>query len=210
MMRSALPMLICAAAWIRTYWATDLFCSMSSQTKAWFISTSNGSLALSKCTFPVQKFWPPPRVGRGHVAIPSRFDGTGRYRVWPDALALFQPRYESGPSDRLLDMTRIDRSSLLGFGSQSGVLASTLAVYVRCDEIFMPFWAIFSASAIPLLLKLRSTVSVDRRRKSGQCIACGFDLRASTDRCPECGHPIPAAAAKPQPPTVTPNPDAPA
>jgi hypothetical protein len=58
--------------------------------------------------------------------------------------------------------------------------------------ITMPIWFLLVIfSIIPTFWTIR-TYRRWRRPKAGCCAGCGYDLRASTDKCPECGRPIPA------------------
>ena len=45
-----------------------------------------------------------------------------------------------------------------------------------------------AATALLCRWRLRQQLR-DHRRKSGCCLACGYDLRESPERCPECGRP---------------------
>lgn len=57
----------------------------------------------------------------------------------------------------------------------------------RADEIVVPIWTIIAISAIlPGIWLLRQRM-LRRRRMAGRCATCGYDLRATPDRCPECG-----------------------
>jgi hypothetical protein len=51
-----------------------------------------------------------------------------------------------------------------------------------------PWWfAIALPALLPAAWLLEFAVRRAKRRKPGQCTVCGYDLRESPDRCPECG-----------------------
>jgi hypothetical protein len=63
----------------------------------------------------------------------------------------------------------------------------------------VPYWALALLFAVVPVWRLRVWRREVRRRrliKGLLCTSCGYDLRASKDRCPECGSPIQSAGRR--------------
>jgi hypothetical protein len=57
-------------------------------------------------------------------------------------------------------------------------------------ELIVPYWALALLVGILPGVQLRQVLKNRRRRQrreAGRCPTCGYDLRATPDRCPECG-----------------------
>ncbi|HZZ43718.1 MAG TPA: hypothetical protein VFE58_12335 [Tepidisphaeraceae bacterium] len=55
-----------------------------------------------------------------------------------------------------------------------------------------PLWQVMALSFPLAALFAKHTISRRRRAQTGHCPACGYDLRATPDRCPECGRITPS------------------
>jgi hypothetical protein len=82
-----------------------------------------------------------------------------------------------------------------GIGSQEGNVlllyrdSISLSLGTRTSYLIHLAYPLAATAAWPLI----STIQYLRHRnrpKSGHCPACGYDLRATPDRCPECGKPV--------------------
>jgi hypothetical protein len=81
------------------------------------------------------------------------------------------------------------RRNVFGFGAnhltQSAAPPGERAANI--GVVILPLWLPLLVSAILPLLWFRQWKHRRNRNRPGLCAFCGYDLRASPDRCPECG-----------------------
>ena len=81
-------------------------------------------------------------------------------------------------------------------------LGSYTLSYINSDEstpefrvrvVRLPAWlllALFGIAPVARVHRRLRDVLRAIRHRPGRCVSCGYDLRASKDRCPECGTPV--------------------
>jgi predicted RNA-binding Zn-ribbon protein involved in translation (DUF1610 family) len=174
---SLLLLLLTSAAWIRSYWRQDWISRFRYKGGEIFTQAKVGStrgflcvsISWSQCKTGDPDFIEAQRVASDRWEVKS-YDDPTRHGV---------PAYKCTPVPRLW----VDQPSFNG------------QVVNHISLIDMPYWSIAGAWAVMPCLKLASWRINRSRRLNGMCQSCGYDLRASKDRCPECGTAIRRAAA---------------
>ena len=110
----------------------------------------------------------------------------------------FPPSHEQ-PAEPLWSRGRLGRGHV-GWGRVEGPTlwnrlgfcryrsGSGASFYDATEEgITIPAWLVALPFLIPPLLWANTVRRGRRRRRAGYCVRCGYDLRATPERCPECG-----------------------
>ena len=129
------------------------------------IESSRGSLIITVCTYR----WTPPTTGSVTKA------NTG---VWQHL-----NRREFGGEDDVPRWPKVFyQASNITIGNQFP------AIRQNAYLVNLPYWLVTLVSALfPLMKLLRRILKRAALPQQGLCPKCGYDVRASTDRCPECG-----------------------
>ena len=125
----------------------------------------------------------------------SAWSRDGRLSLWTDRYfeaKVLQPKAERAGWDyKTKPMTKPDRWPDHTRGTLGFVRDADKTGKAPWAAVAIPYWSIAAALAIPPAVGLWFVLRRRRRARQGHCTGCGYDLRASSGRCPECGLAIP-------------------
>jgi hypothetical protein len=173
---TVLSLVLCVAIallWVRSYFAGDEF-EVRKSWKLWARSDT-GSLDFGT-TVPFVESWTlhPPR------------------RLTRTAGSLYCPKWEAGCTRPSRPMRRELGLNKFSSGRYEAIYQATVLNNLqefmgeRGYRVAFPHWFPLSILGIVPILWFRNWRR-GRRPLAGYCARCGYDLRATPDRCPECG-----------------------
>lgn len=172
--------------WLRSYWSADyLACILGpeSDPPGWgYFHSDTGGMLVGSSNYRADK----PYTFTAELL--SR-ETSGKYPVMRAPMASMET------------MQKFARLRRFGFGAWLAYDPHPMMVFQEIDRPYVaaPYWFL-TIFTIPLpALWVRRSLRRRRERKglqTGICIQCGYDLRASPNRCPECGAAVPKKSSE--------------
>jgi hypothetical protein len=168
--------------WVRTYRGDDLW--QAQRYRSYDVSASGGEITFeidSQCGFE-EKRQPDDGVSTVQTSWPLAISPR-----WVFTHAAVDPASVRRDDSFEFRVGRFGSASAAGdWGDYQGT--KTLESFVR-----FPCWLAAIVFSLLPAFWIWARMGQQSRTRRGCCSRCGYDLRASNDRCPECAAPIPAA-----------------
>jgi hypothetical protein len=157
--------------WIRSYFVSDqLSRDATNDHGVWswsFVHAGCGQLLLVRHS-----------IDNGHPAIAAQWNWktTAASPAWPTIA--------SAGGSNLTGWEHV------GFSHQWRKDKLVYGLRDKCDWVTLPLWSVAAVTALlctPGLITFARARGHRNRQRAGACRICGYDLRATPDRCPECG-----------------------
>jgi hypothetical protein len=165
---SAISLALCVATvalWARSHWHNDRIGCVRPTWEVW-IHSQNGHFAI--------------------MAGPI-FQGANALHP-PPGLHYYSDIAPAADRDSITNAD-FRRLAKLGFAYDSNKLAAVRSypVFYTGYRLHFPHWLVVALLAIPPICRMCRWRRQRYAFQHGLCLVCGYDLRATPDRCPECG-----------------------
>jgi hypothetical protein len=166
---SLLLFLAAAAAWGRSYWRAD-HVIFDAGGRSFFVSAIGQTIDVQWTNRPYYRPLPWSSAPANSAAS------------WAD---FFQPRHKADTAR----MGRPEEYRWLGFHVSPTFRQAIGDPTYDCEfaEVGVPYYFVCGLAALLPAARARRLLRRGRRRASGLCRTCWYDLRATPERCPECG-----------------------
>jgi hypothetical protein len=168
-----LSLLLCVVTiglWMRSYWRQDAMPFLAKPSSTCFLADWRGHVELTR------QYVVAPAMPSGWGASTSTYGYVGVFRQGGGSGGVSWDPHLIAPGEFYFGHT-VD----LGYGS-----ISTTQIFHRFDVWAVPFWLIVLVFATPPIFVALRKLKASRRSIRGLCSLCGYDLRATPERCPEC------------------------